>query len=337
MDEQSELFLKRVRTGRIRDGHGDLHAGNICFTADDIVIYDCIEFAARFRCSDVAADLAFLAMDLDQRCFRGFSSYLVHRYAQQAEDKDVVLLMPFYKAYRAMVRAKVSAMRSTSAGLNPEPREEAERDAMRYFHLAASYGMPPALVLMCGLPGTGKRWIARRVGRPFEPVILRSDATRKILAGLSPRQRAAAGFREGLYSAEHTARTYVRLLEEAVGHLSEGRSVIVDATFSRGEQRAPFIQAAADSRLPWAVIEVTCPESVVRARLEQRAQDPNEISDADQTVYLQARSTYEPPLEVEPSRLLSTASGEAVEALTGRLLDCLVLDLSAREVSSPPH
>jgi hypothetical protein len=324
LDQHAELFDSRVQAGRIRDGHGDLHSGNICFTPEGIVVYDCIEFTPRFRCGDVAADLAFLAMDLDRRGFRGFASYLAHRYAQHAGDPDLALLLPFYKGYRAMVRAKVAALRSSSQDLGEEERNEARTEAMRYFHLAASYELPPTLLLMCGLPGTGKSWIARRLARALDAVVLRSDAVRKLLAGLSPLERAGAGFQQGIYSAEHSARTYARLLEEARSHLSEGRRVIVDASFSKRAQREPFLDAAQRLALPWAVLEVTCPESIVQARMDRRAAEPAEASDADFEVYLRARDSFEPPLEVPSSRRLNAASEEPIEELTGRLLDRLL-------------
>ena len=52
--------------GRIRDCHGDLRAESVCVT-DGLCIFDCIEFNDRFRYGDVAAEVAFLAMDLDAR------------------------------------------------------------------------------------------------------------------------------------------------------------------------------------------------------------------------------------------------------------------------------
>jgi uncharacterized protein len=324
LEQHAELFESRVGTGRIRDGHGDLHAGNICFSPQGIVIYDCIEFAARFRCGDVAADLAFLAMDLDLRCFRGFSAYLASRYADEAADPELLRLMPFYKGYRAVVRAKVAAMRSAAAGQSEEARREARSEAMRYWHLAASYVLPPALVLMCGLPGTGKSWLARRLARPFEAALLHSDAERKRLAGLSPLVHAPSAFAEGLYTADHTARTYARLAELARDGLRRGRSVIVDAAFSKRAQRGALVQAAEELGLPWALVEVSCPEPLVASRMQQRARQRGELSDADFGVYLQARESFEPPLEVPPENLLRADSTGPVEELTGRLLDHLL-------------
>ena len=64
MENNKSLFENRIKNGKIRDCHGDLHSGNI-FITEKICIFDAIEFNDRFRYSDVASDVAFLAMDLD--------------------------------------------------------------------------------------------------------------------------------------------------------------------------------------------------------------------------------------------------------------------------------
>ena len=63
MENNGALFESRIKAGKVRDCHGDMHSGNI-FLTDDICIFDAIEFNDRFRYSDVASDVAFLAMDL---------------------------------------------------------------------------------------------------------------------------------------------------------------------------------------------------------------------------------------------------------------------------------
>jgi uncharacterized protein len=324
LEHNRELFERRVREGRIRDGHGDLHAGNICFAPGGLVVYDCIEFTERFRCGDVASDLAFLLMDLDLRGFRGFGRYLAHRYAEHALDTELPVLLPFYKGYRAMVRAKVAAMRSVSAGLGEPQRQDSVGEARRYIHLAASYVLPPALLLTCGLPGTGKSTLAHHLARVLDAFVLRSDATRKLLAGVPPTEHAPASVRHMLYSAEHTRRTYGHLLAEARVHLQQGRPVIVDAMFSKREQREPFVKAAEELGAPWAVLEVACPEPTVEERMERRTHDPTTVSDADFQVYLQVRRSFEPPEEAAAGHLVQTMSGEAVEDVAARLVDRLV-------------
>ena len=115
----------RERHGFVRDGHGDLHTGNICMT-DPICIYDCIEFNRRFRTGDVIADLAFLLMDLDFLGRRDLSNKLLDSFLSHGNDPDISLFLPFYKRYRAWVRGKVDAMLVT----DPEVGEEVRRKAI---------------------------------------------------------------------------------------------------------------------------------------------------------------------------------------------------------------
>ncbi|GAH36858.1 unnamed protein product, partial [marine sediment metagenome] len=110
ISSNGSLFDKRVSKGKIRDCHGDLHAAHICFT-DDICIYDCIEFNDRFRYSDVASEVAFLAMDLDRYQQADFSRHLVNTYVELSQDEELLSLLNFYKCYRAYVRGKVESFK----------------------------------------------------------------------------------------------------------------------------------------------------------------------------------------------------------------------------------
>jgi aminoglycoside phosphotransferase family enzyme/predicted kinase len=324
---EGELLRRRVLEARIRDGHGDLHAGNICLTGEGIVVYDCVEFAPRFRCGDVACDLAFLAMDLDYRRFRAFSGYLVRRYAEHARDAELQRLLGFYKSYRAIVRAKVASFAAVDEGLAPEQREERRLEAFRYFHLAASYELPPVLVLTCGLPASGKTTAARHLAAPFEAVTLRSDTRRKRLAGVARTRRVGETYGAGIYTAEMTDRTYRSLLADAEAALRNERSVVVDAAFSRAEQRRGFLELAGSLAAPFVVVEATAPEEVVRERMASRSGDRREVSDADLGVYVRMRETFEPLDELPDSLRLRAGPGEPGEELTSRAIDRLIAQL----------
>lgn len=311
--DSHDLLARRVEEGRIREGHGDLHAGNLCLTDAGWVVYDCIEFSRRFRCGDQALDLAFLAMDLDHRGFHAFSDYLVRRYARLADDPELPGLLPFYKAYRAGVRGKVACLRAD--GLSGRQRQAARREAAGYFQLAASYGLGPALVLTCGLPATGKSWAARALAARWGAAWLRSDVRRKSLAGV-PLAASGTGERgDGeLYSEEMTRRTYASLLRRAAEALDHGRGVIVDATFSRADQRASFLELARERDLPAYVLHLRASEEAVRERLEKRSHDPSDPSDADLSVYRRAREGFEEPAEIDRDALIeSTTEGAAPE------------------------
>jgi aminoglycoside phosphotransferase family enzyme len=132
------LFLKRIREGRIRDCHGDLHMKNICL-ADGIYIFDCIEFNPRFRYGDVAADIDFLAMDLDFHGFRDLSRYFVERFAAAFRDPELLQMLDFYKCYRAYVRGKINAFTAQDQAKPQEVRDQAQKTARAYFELAGEY------------------------------------------------------------------------------------------------------------------------------------------------------------------------------------------------------
>ena len=136
--EKTALFLKRTRDGWIRDLHGDLHAAHICF-ADDICIYDCIEFNDRFRYGDVASEIAFLAMDLDHYGRADLSSQFVAAYVAQSRDSELPKLLKFYKCYRAYVRGKVASFKLDDPYITKEERPGVLAIAKSYFELAELY------------------------------------------------------------------------------------------------------------------------------------------------------------------------------------------------------
>jgi aminoglycoside phosphotransferase family enzyme len=138
IDSNARLFDKRVREGKIRDCHGDLHAAHVCFT-DDICIYDCIEFNDRFRYSDVASEVAFLAMDLDRYQQAGLSRHLVNTYVGLSHDEELLKLLNFYKCYRAYVRGKVESFKLDDPYIPEEEKAKVLTAARSYFELAESY------------------------------------------------------------------------------------------------------------------------------------------------------------------------------------------------------
>jgi aminoglycoside phosphotransferase family enzyme len=138
VDSEASLFDKRVREGRIRDCHGDLHAAHVCFT-DSICIYDCIEFNDRFRYCDVASEVAFLAMDLDRYQQAGLSRHLVSTYVELSHDEELLKLLDFYKCYRAYVRGKVESFKLDDPYIPEEEKAKVLTAAQSYFELAESY------------------------------------------------------------------------------------------------------------------------------------------------------------------------------------------------------
>ncbi|HDZ90426.1 MAG TPA: gluconokinase [Deltaproteobacteria bacterium] len=133
-----DLFLERIKKGRIRDCHGDLHMEHICLTYGT-PIFDCIEFNDRFRYSDTVADLAFLLMDLEYHGGKDLAKVLWEEYRAFSKEEDVDMLLGFYKVYRAFVRGKVNGFQVDDPSILPEKREEAANRARKYFELAHRY------------------------------------------------------------------------------------------------------------------------------------------------------------------------------------------------------
>ena len=138
MKRNASFFEERVAKGRVRDCHGDIHSGNI-FVTDRIYIFDAIEFNERFRYSDVASDIAFLAMDLDFKERTDLSNFFVKKYVKYSGDQELTKLLPFYKCYRAYVRGKVVSFKLKDPSVGGEEKSEAVKEANAYFKLASTY------------------------------------------------------------------------------------------------------------------------------------------------------------------------------------------------------
>jgi aminoglycoside phosphotransferase family enzyme len=138
MDQSKALFESRISDKRIRDCHGDLHSGNI-FITNKICIFDAIEFNDRFRYSDVAADVAFLAMDLDFQSRSDLANHFIEHYIAYSGDKQLTPLLPFYKCYRAYVRGKVISFKLDDPNITNQEKESAIKAAQAYFKLASKY------------------------------------------------------------------------------------------------------------------------------------------------------------------------------------------------------
>jgi aminoglycoside phosphotransferase family enzyme len=142
--DRRALLDRRVTEGRIRDGHGDLHEGSICLVDGEVVIFDCIQFSARYRCTDVAAEVAFLAMDLDHAARPDLRREFADEYIRRSGDRELPDLLAFYQCYRAFVRGKVLSLQLIQPGSGAQPRPDLADQAREYFDLAATYVEPAA-------------------------------------------------------------------------------------------------------------------------------------------------------------------------------------------------
>jgi len=290
------LLEERVANGRIRDGHGDLRTSSVCFT-EPLAIFDCLDFSARLRCSDVASDVAFLAMDLRLRMRPDLGEAFVQRYVARSGDTGLPRLVPFYVCYRACVRGKVESLRAEEPEISCADREDAARMARRAFGVAcdaASEDLPPVLLAISGLSGSGKSALARELGSRRGWEVLSSDVIRKSLHGLAAEERATEALDCGLYSPEATRRIYARLAADAGAALGQGKCAIVDATAQAAWQRTVLADAARTHGALFLLAEVRASDEVIRARLEARAREPGGVSDAGREVYLAQKARWEP-------------------------------------------
>ncbi|MBN2332397.1 MAG: AAA family ATPase [Deltaproteobacteria bacterium] len=280
--EHEDLFGRRVEQGMVKECHGDLHMEHICFAGDHIDIYDCIEFNDRFRLIDVMADVAFLAMDLDYHNRHDLAALFLKEFGRCFGDEEGLKLLPLYKCYRAYVRGKVISFLLDDPSLSAAEKESAANRARRYFQLAAvyTYQLPPSLILVTGISGSGKSYLAAGLAAVSGFSLLRSDQVRKELKGVAPGDHRPAGFEAGLYDPAVTRETYESLVRLA-GENLPATGVIVDATCLQHWQRQLFYDLAAERQVPVSVVSCDVPWEVVTSRLEQRSGDAENISDAD--------------------------------------------------------
>ena len=324
--DERPRFDQRIADRRICEGHGDLHTGNLCILQDEVVAFDCIEFSRALRCLDVAADLAFLLMDLDRLGFRAFGRDLALRYSQRTHDPTLLALVPFYKAHLACVRGKVAALRSAGSA-DASVRVRSRSEAIGFFAQSASYALPPLLLATSGLPGSGKSFVARALAPKLDAVHLQSDFERKRLAGVAPTEHPAPRARAQVYSEEMTRRTYAQLFDEARRDLERGRRVVLDATFPTAALRARAADLAHELGVPFVLLACSADDAQTRRRLAARAHERNEFSDADAAVYDQAKRRYEPPAEIAPERRVDVAGDVNGDDVLVTLLDRLIAQL----------
>ena len=301
------LLERRVAEHRVRDCHGDVHLEHVCVLDDGIAIFDCIEFNQRFRYSDVASEVAFLAMDLDFNGYGGLAERFVRAYQVASGDEDLGLLVPFYKCYRAYVRGKVIGFRLDDPAIDATAKEEAASVAGRYFKLARGYAARfevPTLVLMCGLMGTGKSVLAAALADVVGAEQIRMDVVRKELQRIDPSEHRFEEFGAGIYSPEVSRLTYRAALDLAAERLEAGVSVIMDGSYQRRAERLNAAEMARTLGAEFVVIECVCPEDIVRRRLETRLAQTGEPSDGRWELFHEQKAGFEPVEEVAPGRHL---------------------------------
>jgi aminoglycoside phosphotransferase family enzyme/predicted kinase len=294
------LFERRHRGGRVREGHGDLHLGNLVLHQGQIAVFDCLEFSPALRWIDVISDLAFLAMDLRRHRHTLLAAALLNHWLTASGDYGALATWRWYVAYRALVRAKVTALRLEQQVAEAEPQTRSRLDLQAYLHLAASVQRwrPPLLLITHGVSGSGKsyrgRWLAQRLGW----LHIRSDVERLRLFGRWG-EPCGTPLQGDPYAPEVSELLYrQRLSECCAAALEAGCSLICDATFLRRWQRLHFRSLAERLGARLVILPCPCSPELARRRIAQRRQQGGDPSEADAAV-LEAQLGALEPLEAD--------------------------------------
>jgi len=288
------LMAARKRDGFVRECHGDLHLGNLAWVDDRLLVFDCIEFNPELRWIDIQSEVAFCYMDLLQRGHADWAWLLLNVWLERSGDYAGIALLRYYAVYRALVRAKVNAIRiGQTAG--PE-RDAALAEVRTLLNLATTLTrpLPVRLDITHGLSGSGKTTVTQKLMQTPGALRLRSDVERKRLAGLDAPARSGSGVGEHLYAADATRQTYRHLAHLAGQLLDAGWPVIVDATFIARWQRDLLRETARARGVVFRILDFQVPVATLRERIVERAHTGHDASEADLAVLRHQLDTGEP-------------------------------------------
>jgi aminoglycoside phosphotransferase family enzyme/predicted kinase len=318
----------RRRHGFIRDCHGDLHLDNVALVDGRVTLFDCLEFNPRMRWGDVLSDVAFLVMDLHHRRQPDLANRFLNAYLEATGDYDGVAVLRFYVVYRATVRAKVAAIAASAAAA--ETRLERLGACREYLALAERWSVQArgAIVITCGLAGSGKTTLAQRLVDAGGAIRVRSDVERKRLHELGARDASRSALNSGIYTAGATEQTYARVAAVARRIAAAGYLAICDGAFLKKSQRDRLRTVAIDLEVPFGIVEVVASHETLRQRIADRARHRDDASEAGLQVLEEQIDTAEEltgdecPLAIrydtELDRLGLSSLRIAQLALTGR-------------------
>ncbi len=307
-------FEQRTALGFVRDCHGDLRAEHVIL-GDPAIVVDCVEFDPGLRALDIADDLAFLLMDLEALGAPHCAAEVLDGYRAAGADPGPDALVRFYSAHRALVRAKVLLVR---AGQLPDGSGTRSHElALAREHIALAERLSwrarlPLVLVVCGVPASGKSHLARALAQTTELPHLSTDVTRKRLAGIEELEHAVGEH----YGAEFNRATYEELGARAVRAVAAHGGAILDGTFRHASDREAFASAFA-AAAPIVFIECRAPSEVLRERALQRDRTGRGPSDATVDVVMHERSSWEPLDEAPPGSHLIVRSDRRVEEVVG--------------------
>ncbi|KAB2310387.1 AAA family ATPase [Betaproteobacteria bacterium SCN2] len=287
------LMAQRRQSGFVRECHGDLHLGNLAWVDDGLLVFDCIEFNPELRWIDIQAEIAFFYMDLLQRGHDEWAWLFLNLWLDETGDYAGLALLRYYTVYRAMVRAKVAAIRMAQLAGAERETALAEVRALLQLAMRLTDSLPASLGITHGLSGSGKSTVTHRLMQNPGAIRLRSDVERKRMAGLAALAKSNSGVGEKLYAADATQQTYARLAELAGILLDAGWPVIVDATFLMRWQRDLLRDVAKAREVEFRILDFPLPIATLEARILQRARAGGDASEADLSVLQHQLATQE--------------------------------------------
>lgn len=296
----------RKAQGFVRECHGDMHLGNVAVIDGELTLFDGIEFNPGLRWIDVISELAFLLMDLDDRGARRPSRRVLNTYINESGDFGGLTLLRLYQVYRALVRAKVSAIRASQSVSDPDTRKRNVAECAQYIELADTYTRTgrPFVWITHGFSGSGKSTLCSHLSALVDAIWLRSDLERKRLFGMAPDEREQGGVDKGIYSAEAGQRVYGRLTELAREIIEAGFPVIVDATFLNAPRRFEFRQLARICGAGFRILDLQADLETLHKRIEWRAALDADPSDADERVLARQLEHDDPLTGVERTQTI---------------------------------
>ncbi|MFZ1548555.1 MAG: AAA family ATPase [Candidatus Nitrotoga sp.] len=275
------LMRERKRDGWVRECHGDLHLSNLAWVNSQLLIFDCIEFNSALRWIDVISEVAFCFMDLLHRQHRDLAMRFLNAWLEVSGDYDGIALLRYYAVYRALVRAKVAALRAKQSDDGNAGTSSAEVTSFLQLAENLSQHIPVQLWITHGLSGSGKTTLTQSLLQDKEMIRLRSDIERKRLAGLDTLAHSCSGIGEALYSEEATFHTYTHLACLAEKLLCAGYSVIVDAAFLARWQRDLFRKTAHRLGVCFRILDIEMDLATLRERISHRAAQGKDASEAN--------------------------------------------------------
>lgn len=302
------IFAQRLAQGWVRECHGDLHLGNITQVEGRPTAFDCLEFNPSLRWTDVTSDLAFLAMDLRSHGLDRLAQRFLNACIERSGDHAGLRTLRYYTVYRALVRAKVAALRDaqTAAGITC-----AAAHCLGVAHGAARRGAA-ALILTHGFSGSGKTVQTQSLLELCGAIRLRADVERKRLFGLPAMARSDPALQARLYSAQSDEATQDKLRALAGQVLDAGYPVIVDATYLASAHREGMRRVAASRAVPFVIVDFQASQQTLRERVRQRSQRQDDASEADVEV-LESQWAHAQPLQ--PGELAAVFVFDAEKAL----------------------